>query len=287
MTRVLDLTPIAGEMLKPGELVDLQGTGPLTLQDRRVFNELVDNAWGPDLGKGGHWFEIDTGKLRNATQRNSRLTTSIERLMRTICTVTSKDGKTELRTALLSSNELRTTPNGGTFRYKLTEELAGLLNDSTIFAKLDKEVMKSFSSKYAFSLYEAIARRVRMRRFMESLTMQELRELLGVEDGKLTTYKNLNIRAIQPALIEVNTMSDFQVSIEPKKTGRSVAGFLMGWNMKGTTGRIEAQKERGRPSVGRKARRDGVVETITQERYRLAESLANAPGLERTNEPDQ
>jgi hypothetical protein len=56
--------PIAGEMLKPRELVDLQSTGPLTLQDRRVFNELMDNAWGPDLGKGSHWFEIETGKLR-------------------------------------------------------------------------------------------------------------------------------------------------------------------------------------------------------------------------------
>jgi plasmid replication initiation protein len=265
MTRVLDLTPIAGEMLKPRELVDLQGIGPLTLQDRRVFNELVDNAWGPDLGKGGHWFEIDTGKLRDATQRNSRLTTSIERLMRTICTVTSKDGKTELRTALLSSNELRTTPNGGTFRYKLTEELAGMLNDSTIFAKLDKEVMKSFSSKYSFSLYEAVARRVRMRRFMESLTMLELRELLGVEDGKLTTYKNLNLRAIQPALLEVNAMSDFQVSIVPKKQGRAVVGFLMGWNMKDTKNRIEAQKERNRPSVGRKARQKNNTEAVVED----------------------
>lgn len=262
MKRVLDLTPISGEMLKPRELVDLQGTGPLTLQDRRVFNELVQNAWGPDLGKGGQWFEIETGKLRDVTQRNSRLTTSIERLMRTICTVTSEDGKTELRTALLSSNELRTTANGGTFRYKLTEELAGMLGDSTIFAKLDKEVMKSFSSKYAFSLYEAVARRVRMRRFMEHLSMLELRELLGVEDGKLTTYKNLNLRAIQPALVEVNSMSDFQVSIEPQKRGRSVIGFLMGWNMKDTTDRMEAQKERNRPSVGRKVRQKGRAEVV-------------------------
>jgi len=31
-------------MLKPRELVDLSGAGPLTLQDRRVFNELVQNA---------------------------------------------------------------------------------------------------------------------------------------------------------------------------------------------------------------------------------------------------
>jgi plasmid replication initiation protein len=265
MTRVLDLTPTKGEMLKPRELVDIQGTGPLTLQDRRVFNELVDNAWGPNLGKGDHWFEIETGKLRDATQRNSRLTASIERLMRTICTVTSENGESTLRTPLLSSNELLTTANGGTLRYKMTTELSAMLSDSTIFAKLDKEVMKSFSSKYAFSLYEAVARRVRMRRFMESLTMLELREMLGVEDGKLTTYKNLNLRAIQPALIEVNAMSDFQVSIVPKKQGRAVVEFLMGWNMKDTENRIEAQKERDRPSVGRKARQKSKTEVVVED----------------------
>lgn len=262
MKKTLELTPTAGEMLKPRELVDLHGAGPLTLQDRRVFNELVQNAWGPDLGKGGQWFEIETGKLRDATNRNTRLTASLERLMRTICTVVSDEGNTELRTPLLSSNELRTTGSGGTLRYKLTEELAELLKDSTIFAKLDREVMRSFSSKYAFSLYEAIARRVRMRRFMESLSIQELREVLGVEDGKLTSYKNLNLRAIQPALTEVNAITDFQVSIEPQKKGRKVTGFLMGWNMKDEAGKIEARKERDRPRVGRETRLEGTSEAI-------------------------
>ena len=263
--RTLDLTPEAGEMLKPRELVDLSGAGPLTLQDRRVFNELVQNAWGPDLGKGGRWFEIDTGRLRNATDRNERLATSLERLMRTICTVVSEDGKSEMRTPLLSSNELRTGANEGTLRYKLTEELAGLLKDSTIFAKLDLEVMRSFGSKYAFSLYEAIARRVRMRRFMEDLSMAELREVLGVEDGKLSAYKNLNFRAIQPALAEVNALTDFDVSIIPKKKGKTVVGFAMGWNMKEAAGRIEAKRERDRPRVGREARRTGVAEAVVAE----------------------
>ena len=260
--RTLELTPQLGEMLKPRELVDLSGSGPLTLQDRRVFNELVQNAWGPELGKSGHWFEIDTGRLRSATDRNERLATSLERLMRTICTVISDDGKSEMRTPLLSSNELRTGVNGGKLKYKLTEELAGLLNDSTIFAKLDLEVMRSFGSKYAFSLYEAIARRVRMRRFLEELTVREMREVLGVEDGKLVAYKNLNFRAIQPALGEVNSLTDFDVSIIPKKHGKAVVGFSMGWNMKTEAGRVEAKKERDRPRIGRTARQTGDTEDV-------------------------
>jgi len=262
MKKTLELTPTSGEMLKPRELIELHGSGPLTLQDRRVFNELVQNAWGPAMGKGGHWFEIDTGKLRSTTERNTRLAASVERLMRTICTIASADGSSELRTPLLSSNEIKTTANGGVLRYKFTEELAVMLKDSTIFAKLDLEVMRSFSSKYAFSLYEAISRRVRMQRFTEQLSLQDLRGLLGVGDGKLTTYKNLNIRAIQPALTEVNAITPYQVSILPQKKGRKVTGFIMGWNLKNDAGMKEAYREMQRPQVGRNVRLEGQEEML-------------------------
>ena len=258
---ILELTPLAGEMLKPKELIELKNTGALTLQDRRVFNKLIENAWGKNLGRAGHWFEIKTAELRDATDRNKRLSDSIERLMQTICVVVSDAGdeekELETRTPLLSSNKLETTKNDGTFRYKLTEELAELLKDSTIFAKLDLEVMRSFRSKYAFSLYEAIARRVRLRRFTEKLTIDEIRDVLGVEEGKLDTYRNLNLRAIQPALEEVNAITPYQVKILPQKRGRKVESFIMGWSVKDEGGMQKAYKELQQPSVGRKARVDG------------------------------
>lgn len=265
MKRSLELIPLPGEMLKPKELLELRGTGPLSLQDRRVFNALVENAWGPKLGVGGHWFEIDTGRLRDQTYRNFRLAASLERLMRTICVVRSDDGTVEERTALLSSNVLSTTASGGTLRYKFTEELAALLRDSTIFAKLDLEVMRSFSSKYAFSLYEAISRRARMKhRFTEEITVEDLRDLLGVEEGKLATFKNLNSRAIQPAVTEVNAISPYRVGIEPRKVGRRVASVIMGWNVKGEDELREAQREIERHRTGRKARVEGTADRITE-----------------------
>ena len=74
-------------MLKPKELIELRGTGALTLQDRRVFNTLIQNAWGPRLAEGGHWFEISTGDLRDATDRNARLSDTIERQDRPVLLV--------------------------------------------------------------------------------------------------------------------------------------------------------------------------------------------------------
>lgn len=253
-------------MLKPKELIELRGTGPLTLQDRRVYNILIEHAYGPELGIPGHWFEIETARLRDATDRNNRLDLSITRLMQTLCVVVNEDKTEELKVQLLGATVLKTTSNAGTLRFKIPEDLAELLKDSTIFAKLDIEVMRGFSSKYAFALYEAVARRVRMKRFTEDFTMEEMRELLGVEASKLTTYRNLNVRAIQPALTEVNAISPYQVGIEPRYQGRKVIGFCMGWNIKNTEAQKEAARELQRPLVGRTARLKGTVEvTISDE----------------------
>jgi hypothetical protein len=266
MKRTIELTPMSGEMLKPKELIELRHTGALTLQDRRVFNTLVENAWGPKLGVAGHWFEISTGDLRDDTDRNKRLQETIERLMQTIVLAVENDENGEPlwehRTPLISSNSLVVGPNNGVFRYKFTEELSALLKDSTIFAKLDLATMRSFRSKYAFSLYEAIARRIRMKAFMEELSLEDLRELLGVEKGKLDAYKNLNKFAIQPALVEVNSISDFAVSITPKKKGNKVVSFLMGWNVKDEAGKVAAYAERQRHSAGRGARTNDSVDVI-------------------------
>jgi plasmid replication initiation protein len=153
-------------------------------------------------------------------------------------------------------------PNAGLFRYKFTDELVALLKDSTIFAKLDLEVMRSFRSKYAFSLYEAVARRVRMKRFTENLTIDELRNILGVEEGKLPLYRNLNLRAIQPAVTEVNAITPYTVTILPQKQGRKVVSFIMGWETKTEEQLQAAYAEMNRHSAGRNARGTDSVDII-------------------------
>jgi len=250
--RTLDLTPQPGEMLKPKELIEVRGTGRFTLEDRRLYNALVDNAWGPKLADPNHTFEMSTGDLRKLVGDNQRLKQSLRVLMTTLVEVESAD--LWQASQLLGTAEVDTTPNRGVVRYSFPKKLAELLKESTIFAKLDLEVMRSFRSKYAFSLYEAIARRIRMKSFTENLTMGELRDILGVEDGKLTVYRNLNLRAIQPALTEVNAITPYTVSIVPQKKGRKVVSFIMGWEVKTEEQLQAAYAEMNRHSAGRGAR---------------------------------
>jgi hypothetical protein len=263
--KTLELTPSSGEMLKPSELIELQGTGRLTLEDRRLFNTLIENAWGKHLGEPGAWFELSTSELKLQTESNARLRASIKRLMTTIVVVTLPNGGERLL-QLLSTSELETTANRGLLRYCFPPKLAELLSDSTIFAKLDLEVMKSFSSKYGFSLYEAVSRRLRLKHmFVESLSIEELRTLLGVEDGKLTSYGNLNKFAIEPALEEVNGLAPFNVYLATKKQRQKVVGFAMSWEMKSEAQMKEAYAELHRSRVGRKARLSGTSDVISDD----------------------
>lgn len=87
---------------------------------------------------------------------------------------------------------------------------------------------------------------------------------MGVDEGKLLPFKNLNTKAIKPALEEVNAISPYQVSIAPKKSGRKVVAFLMGWNVKNEDGLKEAYSELNRHSSGRGPRSSGVVDDLKQ-----------------------
>lgn len=251
-------------MLKPAELIELRGTGPLTLQDRRVFNLLIENAWGPHLATPGREFTIATADLKIAGEATSRIAETVERLMRVIVRTRNPDGS-ETRLQLLSTNTLKTTANAGILTYSFPPKLADLLKDSSIFAKLDLEVMRSFSSKYAFALYEAISRRIRLRHICtEELTVSELRDLLGVEGGKLEPFKNLWRKAIEPALDEVNSITPYSVKLVPRKEARKVVGFTLGWAPKDPEGLRAAYAELQRPRVGRRERLTGSTEYPAQ-----------------------
>tara|TARA_B100001093_G_C26721078_1_gene967853 strand:+ start:59 stop:883 length:825 start_codon:yes stop_codon:yes gene_type:complete len=259
--KTTDLKPFDGQMIKPNELIEIKGTGPLTLADRRIFNVLLNNAWGKDIVKHQHLFTIKTSDLKYEDQNNQRLKRCLRRLQQTLVIAVQSNGD-EVVSQLLGSTRVK--PNGD-MQYSFPVDLAELLKDSSVFAKLDLEVMKSFSSKYAFALYEAVSRRINLKHKMtEELDIDDIREMLGVEDGKLSSYRNLRLKAIEPAVTEVNAITPYHVTILPKNKGRKVIGFIMGWGIKDVEGMKRAYKELQQPKIGRRARIDGSVGEVIE-----------------------
>jgi hypothetical protein len=98
-------------------------------------------------------------------------------------------------------------------------------------------------------------------------TYQDFRERLGVPPGAYEDGANFRSKVVEPALLEVNGLSDFGVTIElrrrhPRAPIHEVA--LAWWRKQGDEFRA-AMQERGRSKIGRKARLRGAVEAIAKD----------------------
>lgn len=234
----LAMRPLDGEMLKPAELVEVDGAEKLTLNARRAFNLLLHNAHGPDMAIPHKRFTIPLTALKFSHAGNERLAQAIKSLMRTIVTIRSPD-RVEL-VPLLGRTTIADRKNDrGYLTYEFDPVLVELLRDSQIFAKLQLDVIHAVSSKYALALYEIVAKRARLSYVRsETFEIDQFRSMLGVEPGKLSTYSNLLKFAIKPAFEEVNRLAEFHAAFEPVKVGRKVGAIKVAWALKD----VEAQK---------------------------------------------
>ena len=151
----------------------------------------------------------------------------------------------------------------GELTYSFDKRLIEVLRDSISFGKLELSVMAAFNSKYALALYEHVSRRVNLKHvWMQEYTIDQFRDVLGVGEGQLKAFGNLKQRAIVPALEEVNYWAPFRITLSFKKTGQRVTKLIMSWIPKDREGRAKARAELEKSKAGRKARMEGIQETV-------------------------
>lgn len=260
--RTVDARPNAQTLVKPGELVDLVEVTPLTLADRRIYNQLLENAWDAIEKPVTH--VIAKSDLRGSHNSNDRVGASIERLMASIVKVqVVRDGEPAIERVQLLGGNVETTRRDGLLEYEIPQRLRRIIKDSTVFARLQREVMFALSSKYALTLYEMVQKRGNLRwRSAEKFSLDDMRGVLGVPKGKLTSWSNLKLRAIDPAVEEVSALSDYIVQVEPVKTGRRVTHVELRWWRKDAGGEAEAAHELQFSKVGRKERTSARAEAV-------------------------
>lgn len=260
--RTLEARPNADTLIKPGELVDLVEVTPLTLVDRRIYNQLLEHAWDAIDKPVTH--VVAKSALRGSHNSNDRVGESIERLMTAIVRVAvTHDGEPAVERVQLLGGNVETLRRDGLLEYEIPARLRRILKNSTVFARLQREVMFALTSKYALTLYEMVQKRGNLRwRASERFLLSELRGILGVPKGKLTTWSNLRLRAIEPAVKEVSQLSDYLVEVVPVKTGRSVTHVELRWWKKDGAAQKAAERELQFSKVGRKARGEGRIETV-------------------------
>src|SRR3984885_490445 len=259
---------------KAGELIEMTGLEDLEASQRAISNLLYQHAHESGrFTEPDAVFEIPMATLRTALSKHEsgdRLRDSLIALMRVVVRVgyVAKDSEQRIIIAGLFKFfdvARKDLSSRSVLRYGIARELITVLERSQRWGRIKAEVFCAMKSKYAVALYEMLELRRNMDRCVETFAIDRFRELLGV---KADTYKlgpDFQRFVIDPAVLEVNGLSDLGVQIRPdrKHSRAPIHGVVMTWWRKSPEELATAIRERNRSKVGRMARLKGAVETAT------------------------
>ncbi|MGD9786041.1 MAG: replication initiation protein [Hyphomicrobiaceae bacterium] len=252
-----------GRIIKPRELVDIIELTPLNRSETILYNQLLANAWNNIRVNPVH--KVLKASLRGSHQSNDRLEDAFDKLMGAWAKIRARDPATgtmaTFRVHLLGTNK-EEDRDDGYFYYTFPPDLLAVIQQSKAWATIKTHIMYALRSKYSIRLYEMVERRIGMVKQHEQFSVEELRAMLGVPEGKLERFAEFNKHCLKPALAEVNQLTDFRVEVMAIKKGRAVEKLQMAWFKKSQKEMQDAFDERERSRVGREARLKGTVELI-------------------------
>ena len=209
-------------------------TNNITLVQRKLINALLLNAYYelPNLSITIH--RIPVSQLVDMIGYDSNDIARIKVLLKALTNtviewdIMNEAGKREWGvSALLASADII----DGVCTYAYSPHLRAKLFNPQFYVLLDIDIVRRFQSGYALALYENCARYRRLGQ-TPSFPVEIIRALLGARDPYYDDYRKLNERVIQPALREVNAVTDLALTLEVKREARQVAEirFLIGTN---------------------------------------------------------
>lgn len=258
---------------KAAELIEITGAQALDAADRAIQNLLFQHAHdsGNLTDPNADW-ELPLATIRKALSKhkdNNQVRISLAKLMDVQVRVSYLSVKTQeprtLKTHLLEFIDISDGDAGTpTVQYGIPKSLRAVLARSNRWGRVKCEVTFAMTSKYAIALYEILCLRVNMKNCVESFTIAQFRELLGVPPGTYLRGLDFKLKVIDPAVLEVNGLSDFGVQIDLRRP-HSRAGItdvvVAWWRKEGDEFRASMQ-ELNRSKLGRMARLRGQVETL-------------------------
>lgn len=198
----------------------------LSLLQRKLVNALLYNAYDQLLTAQNH--EISASVLCEMIGFDSKnigyLKGALKGLMETVVEfdVLEEDGERSWEAmVLLPYAKIK----GGTCTYRYERALAEKLYHPDVYSKINLSVLREMNSAHALVLYENCYR-------FEGIghtawwDVEVFRKLMGVDTmSSYKPFKALNRNVIQPAMKEVNKLSNIQVEMETRMKGRSVTGL--------------------------------------------------------------
>lgn len=198
----------------------------LSLLQRKLVNALLYNAYDQLLTGQEH--QISASVLCEMIGFDSKnigyLKGALKGLMETVVEfdVLEEDGERSWEAmVLLPYAKIK----GGTCTYRYERALAEKLYHPDVYSKINLSVLREMNSSHALVLYENCYR-------FEGIghtawwDIEVFRKLMAVDMmSSYKPFKALNRNVIQPAMKEVNKLSNIQIEMETRMKGRTVTGL--------------------------------------------------------------
>lgn len=268
-------------IVEAGEVLDMRfpSGGHMSLRGGKLFHLLLDHAGVQVADDVTHCillaalnktFHVSVPELIDLIDELQTTTLKLK--------LTDKEGRRYTKSgAILSDVEREDEAHAqAEIRYRFSATMRKTIANSSHWAIVSKRAVLAFESRYSLNLYTSLSLRAGLHKTSDIFNLSELREILGVPTGKLTEWKNLRLRALDPAISEINQLAGFHAGFTPLKHGRKVVGVSLHWGLKDKKDIVEAIKELDRAKVGRKARRTGSADIIVHAEGWEREDLATA-----------
>ena len=199
-------------------------SGKLTLLQRKLSNVLLLNAYDHLITRQKHSIDARTLCLMIGYNSNDMdtLKDALRSLAETLAEwdMLNEQGEQEWGvSALLAYARLR----GGVCEYSYSPALAEKLHDPKVFALINLNIQRRFTSGHALALYENCFRFIRTGS-TGWWPIELFRRLMGVDGSAYyESFKQLNAKIIKPAVAEVNRSSNIIVTPEFRRKGRAVS----------------------------------------------------------------
>jgi hypothetical protein len=218
--------PIKNNQILKKHVAAIHIGAKLSLLQRKLVNALLYNAYDGLLTAQEH--HISASVLCEMIGFDSKnigyLKGALKGLMETVVEfdVLEEDGKRSWEAMVLIPYA---RIKGGTCTYRYERALAEKLYHPDVYSKINLSVLREMNSAHALVLYENCYR-------FEGIghtswwDIEVFRKLMAVDMmSSYKPFKALNRNVIQPAMKEVNKLSNIQVEMETRMKGRTVTGL--------------------------------------------------------------
>ena len=205
--------------------------GPYTERDRKLWAFLLHAVWD-ELGvKPIH--ELPVTKINQVFRElggdhnTNWIWDSSQRLTRTIVEWEHTEGDERYQgiSSLFGAVISKDARASGVLRFAFPALLIPILKEPRRFARLRVHFLLKLSGKYSVTLYELLEAVANKNDPVLIASVDELRQWLKVQDGKLTRYQDFRRFVLEPAVEQINrdpSGAGFTVDMQPVKKGRAV-----------------------------------------------------------------